>query len=260
MNEAENPDNSHFHTRTKQALSADHEELHHLIRDTDPEFLRLLLNNPHLNEEHLLVLLQRRDLEEKLINLIYRAHRSQLSHRLLLAIVKNPRTSAALIRALLPHLRLFELLDLCLLPGGTPDLKLASERSLLQRIPTTPLGNKITLARRGTSSIVGELLKEGHQQICAACLDNPRLKEAAVFQFIRGATATPTTLSMIARHNRWKERPNLKLAILKHRQTPSIWYTLWLPQLNLSLLKQLQLHFRSTPAKNELIARELKKR
>ncbi len=143
--------------RIQQALTASETELYGLIHDPDPLFLAVLLKNPRLNEDHLLTLLKRHDLSEKLISGIYRARKQELSHRLLLAIAKNPRTSGSLIRNLLPHLRLFELADLCKQPGATPDRRLAAEQTILQRLPTAPLGHKIALARRGTPTVVSEL-------------------------------------------------------------------------------------------------------
>lgn len=252
--------NEHSIQKYQQGITANHEELFQLILDPDPKFLSLLLRNPLLSEDHLLALMKRRDLPTELINAIYRSKKQALSHRLLLAIVHNPTASGSLIRNLLPHLRLFELLNICILPGATPDQKLAAERTILQRLPTTPLGNKITLARRGTSNIVGELLNEGHPQLFEVCLTSPHLKEAAIFKFLRGATASAETISLVCRHSRWKERPNLKMAILKNSKTPEIWFTLWLPKLPLQALKQLHLSFKSQAKKRSLIEVELKKR
>ncbi len=246
--------------KLQYGLTAGEDELFQLILDPDGSFLQTLLKNPHLNEDHLLVLLKRRDLSEELINSIYRKNKQSLSHRIILALVKNPTTSGTLIRNLLPQLRLFELVDLIKLPGTTPDQKLAAERTLLQRLPTTPLGNKITLARRGTANIIGELLKEGQPQLFEVCLSNPQLKEAAIYQFLRGAAASAETISMVARHKRWHQRPNLRLAILKNPKTPEIWFTLWLPKIHLHVLKQLAVSCRSNPAQKHLFEVELKNR
>ncbi|MCD6581290.1 MAG: hypothetical protein J7K90_05770 [Desulfuromusa sp.] len=249
-----------FVKKLQAGLTAKEEELFQLILDPDTTFLRTLLKNPQINEDHLLILLKRRDLTEDLINSIYRKHKQAISHRVLLALVKNSTTSGTLIRSLLPLLRLFELVDLCFIPGVTPDQKLAAERVILQRLPTTPLGNKITLARRGTANMVAALLKEGHPQLFEVCLSNPHLKEAAIYQFLRGATASAETISMVARHNRWNQRPNLRLAILKNPKTPEIWFTLWMPKMHSHVLKQLSVSSRSNPTRKHLFEVELKKR
>ncbi len=244
----------------QQGLTAGKDELFQLILDPDIDYLQTLLKNPRIDEDHLLILLKRRDLSETFIERLYKKQQPSISHRTILAIVKNPLTSGTLRRNLLPQLRLFELLDLCFIPGVSPDQKLSAERAILQRLPTTPLGNKMTLARRGTSNIVAELIKEGHPQLFEVCLSSPRLREVAIYQFLRGATASAETISMVARHNRWNQRPNLRLAILKNSKTPEIWFTLWLPNLQNHILKQLLLSYRSNQVRKRLIETEFKKR
>ncbi|WP_245706402.1 hypothetical protein [Desulfuromusa kysingii] len=246
--------------KLQKGLTAGSEELFQLVLDPDCDFLHTLLKNPQLNEEHLLVLLKRRDLTTELVSALYKRNKQTLSHRTLLALVKNPSASGSLVRNLLPQLRLFELVDLCHLPGVTPDQKLAAERAIIQRLPTTPLGSKITLARRGTANVVGELMKEGQPQLFEACLGSPRLREASIYQFLRGPAANAETISMVARHNRWKQRPNLRLAILKNFKTPDIWFTLWLPKMQTHMIKQLSASYRSNPKQRRLLDAELRKR
>lgn len=243
-----------------EALTAGSDRLYQLILSPSTELLKNLLRNPQLGEEHLLALLKRKDLAEELPKTIYQRRRSELSHQLTLALVKNPATPGSIVRTLLTHLRLFELVDLCFIPGVTGDQRVAAERAILLRLPTTPVGNKITLARRATATVVGELLKEGDARTIEACLNSPRLKEAAVFQFLNGPNSTATTISIVARHSRWQQRPNLRMAILKNRQTPHIWFTLWLPKLPIAAINQLLSGRRlSLPQKN-LVQAELKRR
>lgn len=246
--------------RLAGALQANAEKLFQLVLETDFELIKTLLHNPNLTDDHLQALLKRRDLPEELLRLIYRHRQQNLSHKLMLALVKNPATPGSLVRNLMPNLRLFELVDLCFMPGVTPDQKVVAERAILVRLPTTPLGNKITLARRASAAIVAALLKEGDSRTTEACLNNPRLKEAAVFQFINSPAATATTISVVARHSRWKQRPNLQLAILGNRQTPAVWYTLWLPKLPPFALNRLASSRRLSLQQKELVKTELKRR
>ncbi len=246
--------------KLKQALTAGSEELFQLLLSSDQELLLASMRNPAFHDDHLLNLLKRRDLSEELVRAIYLRRREKLSHGLILALVKNPNTPGTIIRSLLPQLRLFELVDLCFIPGVTPDQRLAAERAILQRLPTTPLGNKLTLARRATAPVVAELVKEGEPRLLEACLTNSRLKEAAVYQFLNSSRATPETISSVARCQRWQQRPNLRLAILKNRNTPDIWFTLWLPRMHTPLLRQLLASRRLNPRQKTLVTHELKKR
>lgn len=130
----------------------------------------------------------------------------------------------------------------------------------MQRLPTTPLGSKITLARRATSNIVAELLKEGQPTLTEVCLSSPRLKEAAIYKFLTGPRAAAETISMIARSNRWQHRQNLRMAILRNPLTPEIWFTLWVPKLSLPLLKQMLAGQRLKPNQKLLVSNEMKRR
>lgn len=246
--------------RLKKALTAGSAALFQQLLDPHPEVLTVCLKNDQLNEDHLLALLKRRDLSEELLNKIYHRCSESKNHKLTVALVYNPATSGTIIRALLPHLHLFELVDLCLHPGVTADQRLAAERTILQRLPTTPLGNKITLARRASTAIVAELIKESSPKLTEVCLDNPRLKESAIYQFLNGPQATAETISIIARHSRWKQRPNLRLAILKNPRTPDIWFSLWLPKLPRQILNQLHAGRRLSLRQKSLVRDEINRR
>jgi hypothetical protein len=175
-------------------------------------------------------------------------------------MVINPGIPAHIASTILPQLTIFDLLKICLIPGVAPDQRLSAERVIIQRLPTQPLGNKITLARRGTSAIVEALLREGLPPLVEACLDNPHLKEGSVHQFINASTSTAETISIVARSGRWKGRPNIRLAILKNPRTPTIWYTMFLPGMPQSTIKDLLAVPRLTFAQKELVRQALGRR
>jgi len=65
---------------------------------------------------------------------------------------------------------------------------------------------------------------------------------------------------MVARHPRWKGRPNLQLAILKNPRTPAVWFNLFLPHFNVADLQGIIASRRLTPAQKKLVTDELKRR
>ncbi|ABQ25047.1 hypothetical protein Gura_0839 [Geotalea uraniireducens Rf4] len=242
------------------ALTADKNELRQVLQSPSMEVLRAALKNPSLDEAHLLALLERRDLSEELLKAVFSLPAVGESHNLKVAVVRNPNTPGQVTLALLPHLYLFELVTICYLPGVTPDQKLAAERAVIQRLPGTPLGNKLTLARRGTANIIEALLREGDAQIIDACLTNPRIKESAIFQFLSSAKASAETISLIARHPRWKTRPNLITALLRNQKTPVVWYNLFLPTLNTAEIRNLLASQRLSQTQKVAVEEELKRR
>ena len=246
--------------RLHLALTAGAAELFAVLQDPSPEVLRTALKNRALTEEHLLTLLKRRDLPEDLLKAVHHLPLVERGHALKVALAMNPGTPGPVVLALIPHLHLFELLNLAILPGTTPDQRLTAERAIILRLPTTELGNKLTLARRGSPELVAALLKEGEPAVVELCLQSPRLKEVSILQFLSGPAARPETISQIARHPKWQSRPNLRLAILKHHRTPAVWFTLFLPGLRTPDLNNLLASRRLTPPQKQLVANELKRR
>jgi hypothetical protein len=241
----------------QRALTADKDELFQLLQGQPAEVLLAAVRNPAFDEHHLLALMKQRELPQALFTAVYANKHLLESSQAKFALIINPDIPAHIAATLLPLLNIFELLKICLMPGITPDQRILAERVIIQRLPTQPLGNKITLARRGTAGIVESLLREGVPSLVEACLDNPHLKEGSVHQFITASTSTAETISMVARSGRWKGRPNIRLAILRNPRTPTIWYTLFLPGLPQSTIKELLSVPRLTFAQKELVRQTL---
>lgn len=244
----------------QRALTARAEELFQLMQAQDAEVILAALKNPLLNDDHLLALLKRRDLAEATLKAVAQADHLKSSRQLQIALVKNPNAPSSIVLGILPRLHLFELVNLCYAPGVTPDQKYALERAIVKRLPATELGQRMTLARRATADVAAELLKSGEAPLVEICLNNSRLREVAILQFLNGAAAKAETISMIARHPKWNLRPNLRLAILRNSRTPRIWFTLYLPQLSSTQVRNLLASHRLSPAQKKLVRDELKRR
>lgn len=240
------------------ALTSVGDDLLAILQRAPLDVVQAALKNPAIGEAHLLLLLKRHDLGEEQLKSICKLAITESSHTLKLAIARHPNTPAPQLLAILPHLFLFELLNFCYIPGITPDQKLAAERNIIQRLGVTPLGNKLTLARRATPLVLEALLKEGDPRVIELCIINPRLKEGMVYQFLRSAAAKAESISMIARSPRWQNRPNLREAILTNPRTPLIWFILWLPAMGRTDLKRLASSTRLTPQQKKLVEERLK--
>ncbi len=246
------PDNTSRTEALQEALTADKDRLFSVIQDHREEVLLAALRNPALDHQHLLTLLKRRELGA-VITAIYAGKRFMESNAVKFSLVAHPDTPPHIAQTLIPLLYIFDLLKLCHIPGLSADIHLAAERKIVQQILTQPLGNKLTLARRGTAAILDALLHEGLQNVLEICLDNPHLKEGSLHQFLASSHATAEAVSLVARNNRWKSRPNIRLAILKNPRTPSIWFTLFLPGLPAVTLRDLLASPRLTFAQKELV-------
>ncbi len=238
--------------RLIEALVADKDRLFSVMQDSNSDVLLAALRNPALDDQHLLTLLKRRGLGDLLLA-IYNSKRLIDSYAVKFVLIRHPETPPHIVLTLLPLLYIFDLLKLCQMPGINADVHLAAERNIIQRLPTQPLGNKLTIARRGSAAVVEALLREGLPQVVEACLDNPHLKEGSLYQFLSSAQATAENISIIGRSSRWKGRPNIRLAILKNPRTPAVWFTMFLPGLPATTLRDLLASPRLTFAQKELV-------
>jgi len=238
--------------RLHNALTADKDQLFSVVQDSSGDVLLAALRNPSLDEQHLQAMLKRRGLGD-IPAAIYNNKRLMESYSVKFALIRHPETPSHMVLTLLPLMYIFDLVKICQMPGILPDVHLAAERNIIQRLPTQPLGNKLALARRGTAAVVESLLREGLPNVVEACLDNPHLKEGSLYQFLSSAQATAENVSIVARSSRWKGRPNIRLAILKNPRTPAIWFTLFLPGLPASTLRDLLASPRLTFAQKELV-------
>ncbi len=235
-----------------EAITADKDRLFTVLQNCREEVLLAALRNPGLDPQHILTLLKRRGIGP-LITAIYTRKYLVEAYSVKFALVAHHDTPPHIAQALLPLLYIFDLLKLCQISGVSADIRLAAERKIVQQIPTQPLGNKLTLARRGTAAILDALLREGVQNILEACLDNPHLKEGSLHQFLASSHATAEAVSTVARNSRWKSHPNIRLVILKNPRTPLIWFTTILPGLSAATLRDLQSSPRLTFAQKELV-------
>lgn len=246
--------------RLRHALTAGEDALYNVVRDPSSDVLLASLKNPVLSPDHLKILLRRTDLSEAVILAVTRTKPYEEHHGVRALVFRNAATPAHIAVSLVPQLHLFELVDAVLLATIPPDHRIAAERAVVQRLPSVPLGNRITLARRATSTILEALLADGDSRLMEACLANPRLSEGSLARLLNGGSATAEVISAIARHDRWKARPGVRRAILRNSRTPLIWFTLWLPSLPVTELRELALTNRLDLPRKRLVQEALEKR
>src|SRR5258708_34016990 len=148
----------------ERALFATGEELAVLLHHPSADVLLTLLDNPALEETHVCVLLERKNLPEEILEEVARRKPLLKSYRVKRALAFHPRTPRLASLRLLRDLYLMDLVQVAILPGVSAELKRNAEDQLLARLPQLPLGQKITMARRGPARGAGAVLGECHAQ------------------------------------------------------------------------------------------------
>jgi len=209
------------------------------LRDDSPDSLRELAQSPTLNEEQLILLLARKDLPGELIEEIAQRKPLLRSYTVKKALVLHPHTPRIVSLRMLRDLYLMDLVQLTLTPGALAELKRNAEEQLIARLPQLPLGQKVTLARRGPGRVAGALLAEGHEQVLSIVLDNTNLTEAHVLKALSRPKITPRVVEAVSRHAKWSHRYNVRLALVRQPSTTLSTVLAYLPELTVSDLKEL---------------------
>jgi hypothetical protein len=209
------------------------------LRDGSPQALRELAHSPDLNEAHVVLLLARKDLPAELIEEIAQRKPLLKSYAVKKALVLHPHTPRLVSLRLLRDLYLMDLVQLTLTPGALAELKRNAEEHLIARLPQLPLGQKITLARRGPGRVAGALLAEGHEQVLNVVLDNSNLTEAHVLKALSRAKIAPRVLEAVSKHAKWSHSYNVRLALVRQPAATLSTVLAYLPELTVSDLKEL---------------------
>jgi hypothetical protein len=223
----------------ERALAATGEELAALLHHPAPAVLIALLDNPALDETHLCLLLDRNDLPAEVLEDVVRRRMVLKSYRVKRALAFHPRTPRLATLKLIRELYLMDLVHLALSPIAPVEIKRNAEDQLIARLPQLPLGQKVTLARRGPARVASALLAEGHVQSLAVVLDNPYLTEAQILKVLSRKKISPDVIRTIAQHRKWSFGYNVRLALARHPGSTLSSVLSYIPELTVSDLRDL---------------------
>ncbi len=223
----------------ERALIATGEELAALLHHASADVLLALLDNPALDETHVCLLLERKTLPGEILEELAQRKPLLKSYRVKRSLAFHPHTPRLISLRLLRDLYLMDLVQVAILPGVSSELKRSAEDQLLARLPQLPLGQKITLARRGPARVAGALLAEGHAQVISIVLDNPYMTEAQILRALSREKLPVAVIPAIVHHHKWSITYNVRLALVRHPSAPLAAILSYLPELTVSDLREL---------------------
>jgi hypothetical protein len=224
---------------TQHALAANGEELAALLHSDDEEVLLALLKTPALGKTDVTVLLARKNLPAAVIEEICQRRDWLKTYALKKMLACHPHTPRLVSLRLLKEMYLMDLVQIALLPGVSVELKRNAEDQLATRLPQLPLGQKITLARRGPARIAGSLLAEGHPLVVPVALDNSHLTAAQILKALAREGVPESVVQAIAQHRKWSCDYNVRLALVRNPATTLAVSLSFLPELTVSDLHEL---------------------
>ena len=213
------------------ARTAPAESIAALLTSASEEILDALIENPLLDETHLCLLLERKDLPGTLLGEIFKRKSWLASYRVRLALAAHPHTPRLIAMRMLRDLHLMDLVRISLLPASPGELRRLAEGRVLAQLPQLPLGQRLTLARRGSSRVAGGLIVEGPEQVVRIALDNTFLTESQLLKTLTKESLSAQTIASVARHGKWSSLVNVRVALLRHSHMPADCVAAFVPDL-----------------------------
>ena len=186
--------------------------------DTDADIEQA--SNPALTQDLALALLKRRDLSDKAVEHISANSSLMKQRKVRIAVAAHPHAPRRIALRLIREFYTFDLMHFSLMPVVAADLKHTADEMLVARLASVTLGERVSLARRGSSSVAGALLLDKETRVWQTALENPRLTENAIVKALLRTNATPAFVEAVCRHAKWSPRHEIRIALLRNEKTP----------------------------------------
>ena len=247
-------------SRIQHARSTSGDELNALLHESDEKTLLAILENANLQEQHIAVLLERLDLPVSVLSAVAGEGKWTSNEGVRLGLARHPRTPKRFALAAVRQLFLFDLVRLSLLASAPADIRRLAEEVILARVPHIPVGEKLTLARRGPARVAGAILLEGHPQALKLALANPFLTESQVLKVLATVGVHERVVQAIAEHSKWSCRYNVRAALTRNARAPVPAVLAFVTDLTLRDLRDICAMENLVPAVRRHIEQELARR
>ncbi|MDX1632092.1 MAG: hypothetical protein R3234_09535 [Thermoanaerobaculia bacterium] len=171
-----------------------------------PRDVERILRNPHTEERIVRILLGERRL------LSYYEIRKRLA--------LHPKTPAAQALNLLNGLFWRDLLAAGQDTAIRPQVRRAADLRLADRLGGLAVGERVSIARRASPTLLQSLRKDPSARVVGAMLENPRCTEATLLPMVTSETTPGPVLEVVARNRKWGVRYPIRAALCKNPQTP----------------------------------------
>jgi hypothetical protein len=244
----------------QDARTAGPEAFPALLVTANENILRALIENPAFDETHICLLLERKDLPGTLLGEIAKQKKWRTNYRVRRALAGHPHTPRLAAMRLLRELHLMDLVRISLQTASPVELRRLAEDRVLAQLPQLPLGQRIALARRASARIAGGLITQGPEQVARIALDNSFLTESQLLRSLAKETLAARTVEAIAKHEKWSNLMNVRVALLRHPHAPVERVLSFLPDLPLRDLEDLCQHSRLAEDLQDHLRREIASR
>ena len=208
-------------THAQAASTARLEDIPGLLASPSEDVLRSLIDNPALDETHVCLLLERKELSGPLLEEISKRKSWRASYRVRLGLAAHPHTPRLVAMRLLRDLHLMDLVRISLLPASPMELRRLADERVLAQLAQLSLGQKLMLARRGSARVAAGLIALGDERVVRVALNNAFLTEAHLLKVLARETLPLAIVGSVAKHDKWSKLVNVRVALLRNPHTPA---------------------------------------
>jgi len=244
----------------QHARTAAPEAIPSLLASANENVLRALIENPAFDETHVCLLLERKDLPGTLLGEIAKQKNWRTNYRVRRALAGHPHTPRLAAMRLLRELHLMDLVRISLQTASAVELRRLAEDRVLAQLPQLPLGQRIMLARRASARVAGGLIAQGPENVARIALDNSFLTESQLLRPLAKEALPARTVEAIAKHKKWSQLMNVRVALLRHPHAPFERVLSFLPDLPLRDLEDLLKQSRLPENVRDDVSREIASR
>lgn len=173
-----------------------------------------------LSEDAALTLLKRPDLSTDVLEQLAKNSGVLNNRKVKRALVEHPKTPRHISLPLIRQVYTFDLMQVALTPVVPADIKLAADEALCHRMEALSLGERLSLAHRGSGRIAGALLLDAEGRVMHAALENSRLTESAIIRALTGREASAAFVEAVSHHPQWSQRCEVRVTLLRNEKTP----------------------------------------
>ncbi len=208
-----------------------------------------------LTENEVLAILKNKNIDLEILKTIL-AHKPFLvSYEIKKALLLLRLTPYMEGLKLLPHMYWMDLMLISTTMSVHPLIRRSAEKKILEKFPEMGLGEKITLARRGSFNLLLHLAKEKEPKIIEALLQNRFATEEIVLSIAGNRNSPSEILGIINYNQKWRNRLNIKKALILNPNFPTFLAYNLLKTMSKNILEE----FSTSPYLSEKIKNYCKK-
>ena len=173
-----------------------------------------------LTEEHVLSILKNKNITLEVLRGILTHPPFLVSYGVKKALVFLRTTPHINAVHLVPHLYWMDLMEVSIHMQLHPLVRHAAEKRLLEKLPEMGVGEKVSLARRGSRGILMALRSDTDSRVMQAFLQNRFLTEEIVLSIAGSHRTAPEILGLLAYNSKWCMRYEVRKTLVLNSATP----------------------------------------